>query len=188
MALHTYSLDAALAALPGFPELRGRRTRLRAPHASDADALLALYSDPDVVRYRQRPPMASRDDALGTLAEYREGFEARTRVDWMLTRRDDDTVIGTCALFDLDGLRRSAEVGYALHPAHWGRGLARDAVARVIEWGVASLGLACIDASIDPRNLASRKLLLALGFRDHAMIGGAQWLRLDQPLSPAAST
>jgi len=75
-----------------------------------------------------------------------------------------------------------------LQPAHWGRGLARDAVARVIDWGVAPLGLACIDASIDPRNLASRKLLLALGFRDHAMIGGAQWLRLDQPLSPAAST
>ena len=178
MALHTYSLDAALAALPGFPELSGRRTRLRAPRTSDADALLALYSDPDVVRYRQRPPMASRDEALGTLAEYREGFETRTRVDWMLTRRDDDTVIGTCALFDFDTAHRSAEIGYALQPAHWGRGLARDAVARVIAWGVASLGLACIDASIDPRNEASRKLLQALGFEDRVLVDGTNWLRL----------
>ena len=48
---------------------------------------------------------------------------------------------------------------------HGGRGLARVAVARAIDWGIAHLGLHRIEADIDPENDASRRLLHALGFR-----------------------
>jgi RimJ/RimL family protein N-acetyltransferase len=165
MALHTFSVDAALAALPGFPELRGRRTRLRGPREGDTDALFALFSDPRVMRYWSRPPMTTRAEASGLVAECLDNFRARTHVGWVITARDDDAAIGTCTLFHFDARNRRAEIGYALHPDHWGRGLARDAVARAIDWAVAHLRLHRIEADIDPRNDASRRLLHALGFR-----------------------
>ena len=165
MALHTFSIDDALAALPGFPELRGRRTRLRGPRESDADALFALFSDPRVMRYWSRPPMTSRDEAAGFVAECHEHFEARTHLGWVITARDDDEAIGTCTLFHFDARNRRAEIGYALRADRWGQGLARDAVSRAIAWAIADLRLHRIEADIDPRNDASRRLLHAIGFR-----------------------
>ncbi|MFO1473299.1 MAG: hypothetical protein U1F20_01650 [Lysobacterales bacterium] len=38
-------IAATLATLPAFPQLRGKRVRLRRPTESDADALFALFSD-----------------------------------------------------------------------------------------------------------------------------------------------
>lgn len=178
MRLHTYSPDAALAALPGFPELRTRRTLLRVPRAGDAATLFALYSDQAVVRYRQRPPMATPEEATALLAEFIDGFAARMRIDWMLDLRGDAAVIGTCALSAFDPARRAAEIGYALLPDFWGRGLAREAVARAIDWAIADLGLEWIDASVDPGNRRSRRLLQGLGFRERDAGEQAQWLCL----------
>ena len=165
MALHTFSIDDALAALPGFPELRGRRTRLRGPRDTDADALFALFADPQVMRYWSRPPMTAREEAVGFVEECLANFEARSHVGWVITARDDEEAIGTCTLFHFDARNRRAEIGYALRSDRWGHGLARDAVARAIDWGIAHLGLHRIEADIDPDNDASRRLLHALGFR-----------------------
>ena len=47
-------IAATLAALPAFPRLQGKRVRLRGPRADDADAVFALFADPDVMRYWSR--------------------------------------------------------------------------------------------------------------------------------------
>lgn len=155
---------AALAALPAFPALCGQRVRLRGPRADDADALFALYSDPAVMRYWSRPPMTARSEAEGLIAEILDGFGQRTMLNWMVTPRDDEAVIGTCTLFRFDPRHRRAEVGYSLRPQRWGRGLAREAVALALDWAFATLGLHRIEADIDPRNDGSRALLQRLGF------------------------
>ena len=76
----------------------------------------------------------------------------------------DDSVIGTCTLFRFEPRHRRAEIGYALRSDLWGRGLASDALALALNWGFRTLGLHRIEADIDPRNDASRKLLVRLGF------------------------
>ena len=60
---------------------------------------------------------------------------------------------------------RRCEIGYALGAAHWGRGLAQEALALALEQAFGVLGLNRIEADIDPRNLASVRLVEALGFR-----------------------
>lgn len=161
---------AALAALPAFPELCGKRVRLRGPRTDDADALFALYSDPAVMRYWSRPPMAARSEAEGLIAEILDGFGQRTMLNWMVTQRDDDAVIGTCTLFRFDPRHRRAEIGYSLRADRWGRGLAREAVALALDWAFATLGLHRIQAGIDPRNDASRTLLQRMGFVSEGLL------------------
>lgn len=172
MPLHTISIDEALAALPAFPALRSRRARLRPPEARDADALFALFSHADVTRYWTRPPMHDRVEAEGLLAEMAEAFAARSMLHWMVALPDDDRAVGTCALFRFDPQRRSAEVGYALHPDRWGCGLAVQAVALALDWGFRTLGLQCIEASVDPRNARSRRLLQRLAFDSEGLVAG----------------
>ncbi len=158
------SIADKLSALPAFPELRGARLRLRGPRADDADTVFALFSDPEVMRYWSRPPMSTRGEAEGLIAEILEAFEQRTMLNWVMVGRDNDTVIGTCTLFRFDPRHRRAEVGYALHSAHWGRGLAAEAVMLALDWAFDTLQLHRIEADIDPRNDNSRALLNRMGF------------------------
>jgi RimJ/RimL family protein N-acetyltransferase len=161
MALHTIST------LPGFPELRGLRTRLRAPRRNDGERLRELVRDPC------------------------EWFEACTaflaageRIDWVVTTRRDDDAIGTCTLYAVDSRLRFAELGYALRVDHRGRGLATDATARVIAWAGETLGLERIEAEVDEGNEASRQVLRRLGF---TAVDARRWARLRHSCFDAGS-
>lgn len=57
------------------------------------------------------------------------------------------------------------EIGYILRRSHQGRGIAREAVRRVIEHGLDDLDLRKIIADTDPDNLASNDLLIDMGFQ-----------------------
>lgn len=163
-------IPANLAALPGFPVLTGQRVRLRGPRGGDVDDLFALFSDPAVMRYWSSAPMRSRMQAEGKVEEILELFERREMLNWLIADRRDDRAIGTCTLFHFDARHRRAEAGYALRSDRWGRGLASEAVSLALDWGFRSLALHRIEADIDPRNDASRRLLLRLGFRREGLL------------------
>ena len=163
-------IAATLDALPAFPRLRGQRLCLRGPRADDADAVFALFSDPAVMRYWSRRPMAARVEAEDKIVEITEDFAARKALQWVVAARADDAVIGTCSLFRFEPRHRRAEVGYALRSGQWGRGLAAEAVALALQWGFRSLGLHRIEADIDPRNANSRRLLERLGFSSEGIL------------------
>ncbi len=163
-------IASTLASLPAFPQLQGKRVRLRGPRADDTDALFALFSDADVMRYWSRPPMTARSEAEGLIAEIGDAFEQRTMLNWMLTTRSDDAVIGTCTLFRFEPRHRRAEVGYALRSDCWGRGLAAEAATLALDWAFRALALHRVEADIDPRNEGSRKLLERLGFVSEGLL------------------
>jgi RimJ/RimL family protein N-acetyltransferase len=159
----------ALQALPGFPRLQGARVSLRGPRAEDADALFALFSDVAVMRYWSSAPMRERVQAEGKITEILEAFEERSRINWLVVDRDD-AAIGACTLFHFDTRHRHAEIGYALRSQLWGKGLAREAVSLAIDWAFRTLALHRIEADIDPRNEASRRLLERLGFASEGVL------------------
>jgi len=163
-------IAARLAALPAFPRLQGKRVVLRAPTPDDADALFALFADPEVMRYWSRPPMTARAEAEGLIGEILDGFAQRTILNWMVTSRQDGALIGTCALFRIDARHRRAEIGYSLRREQWGHGLAADAVSLMLDWAFRTLGLHRIEADIDPRNDGSRRLLGRLGFSSEGLL------------------
>lgn len=158
-------LPSLLARLPGFPVLAGQRVRLRGPAAGDADEVFALFSDPRVMRYWSSAPMQARAQAEGRIEEMLDAFARRDMIHWLVADRRGDDAIGSCSLFRFDARHRRAEVGYALRSDRWGRGLATEAVALALDWGFRTLALHRIEAGIDPRNDASRRLLERLGFR-----------------------
>jgi len=70
----------------------------------------------------------------------------------------DGQVIGKAGFWKLP------DIGYILHPDHWGQGLAGEAVSAVIDHVFASRGLHEMTADVDPDNAASIRLLERLGF------------------------
>jgi len=84
---------------------------------------------------------------------------------WGIARRDDPRVLGTCTLYHLDPPHRRAELGFALSPPHWGRGLMHEALGVVIGFAFETLDLHRLEADVDPRNDRSIRTVERHGFR-----------------------
>ncbi|WP_440026366.1 GNAT family N-acetyltransferase [Chromobacterium amazonense] len=135
--------------------VRLRIEPLREAHADelfDAFQAAALYR---FIPERPHPSLASMR------AEYREfagGAPADSGeiwLNWALRLKDGGEAIGTLqATRFADG---SQWLGYKLAPAHWGQGLASEALG----W----LAHGPLLAAVDSRHLASQRVLLKNGFR-----------------------
>ncbi|MCB0130609.1 MAG: GNAT family N-acetyltransferase [Caldilineaceae bacterium] len=152
--------------MPPFDQLTLRTPRLvlRPLAPLDAPVLLAIFSDPTVMRYWSTPPWTSIDTAHAVIAQDRsemaEGAYIRLGIEETATSR----LVGTCSLFNMMPICRRAEIGYALAAEAWGRGLMHEALRGLLGYAFATLDLNRIEADIDPRNQASAKTLERLGF------------------------
>jgi [ribosomal protein S5]-alanine N-acetyltransferase len=169
----------AIIAFAGL-RLETARLVLRPTAMSDAPALFAIHADPVVMRWWATPPWASIEMAEKRIADDLEAQHGNG--DYLrlgITRREDEAaLIGQCTLFGWQRESRRAEVGYSLAAAAWGRGLATEALRALIGHGFDTIGLNRIEADIDPRNIASARVVERLGFvkegfaRQRWIVGG----------------
>jgi ribosomal-protein-alanine N-acetyltransferase len=148
-----------------LPTLVAPRVELRWLEDADTDALFGIFSDPEVMRFWSWLPFTERAQAAELLEEIRRHFQARTLFQWGIARRSDGRVIGTTTLHRLVNADRRAEIGFALARAEWGQGLASEAVSTALAFAFETLGLHRMEASADPRNAASIRLLERQGFQ-----------------------
>jgi RimJ/RimL family protein N-acetyltransferase len=135
-------------------EILTPRLRLRPARLDDLGAMHAVLSDPRATRWWSTPA----HDNLDQTAAWLGGMIANgpDHPDFVIER--DGVVIGKA------GFWRLPDVGYILHPDHWGQGLAGEAVAAAIGHVFATRGVNDLTADVDPDNAASIRLLERLGF------------------------
>jgi len=147
------------------PELTTERLRLRALYEEDAPDLLALYSDPTVMRHWSHAPWCKAAQALAAIDESHHERASGRALHLAICLRGQQRLAGSCALFDIVPEHRRATIGYLLAQRYWGQGLGAEALKALINHGFRDLALARIEAEVDPANHASQSLLMRLGFR-----------------------
>jgi [ribosomal protein S5]-alanine N-acetyltransferase len=147
-----------------LPTLAGERVHLRWLAGRDVPAIFSVFGDPIAMRYWSTPALADERGAEVLLRDIHDRFHARTTFQWGIARRADDGVIGTVSLYQLDFAHRRSELGFALDRAHWGQGLATEAVRLAIAFAFGALDFGRLEADVDPRNLPSLRVLERLGF------------------------
>ncbi len=81
----------------------------------------------------------------------------------------DDVLVGQLTVSNVvRGVLRSAHVGYWIDQQHAGRGVTTTALALVVDHCFGPVGLHRVQADIRPENLASRRVVEKLGFRQEA--------------------
>jgi [ribosomal protein S5]-alanine N-acetyltransferase len=135
--------------------LRTARLILRRPRVTDLGDVHAMLSHPAAMRYWSTPEhetLAQTKDWLdGMIATIGAGSD-----DFLIER--EGQVIGKA------GAWRLPEVGYLIHPDHWRQGFAHEAMSAVMPHLFAQHDIPAVTAETDPRNVASQRLLLKLGF------------------------
>ena len=99
--------------MPAFDQvsLHTQRLRLRPLADADAQALMAIFSDPTVTRYWSTPPWASIDAAREMIGRDLQAMAVGEYLRLALERLQDRALIGTCTLFALHAQCRRAELG-----------------------------------------------------------------------------
>jgi len=171
--------------LDKLPQIDTPRLLLREASSDDAQALFDIYSREDVVRYWDHPAWTQISQADELIKSAQQGFADYEAFAWCVTLRESGATIGTCCLFDYSKEHKTAEIGYAFHPHHWGRGYALELMPLLLAFGFESLDLNRIHAEADPRNLASLKILLCHGFKQEGLMR-QNWIYRDEKPSDTA--
>ena len=103
---------------------------------------------------------------LQKLNEGLTGFR-RSCVLFYLQEKASGQTIGACNFHTWYLPHQRAEVGYALNNDQWKqKGYMKEALLPIIRYGFESMDLNRIEASTAPDNIASQKLLKAMGFKE----------------------
>ncbi len=145
------------------------RLRLRWLTLDDADLMLAVWNDPDFVRYVGDRGIRTLEEAREEMAESALPlYENHGFGPYRMALKHCDTPIGICGLFRRDGLE-DPDIGYSVLPAFCGKGYAFEAASAVIDYAGNDLGLRRLIAIIAPDNEPSLGLIRKLGLRFERM-------------------
>lgn len=147
-----------------FPELTTARLALRQLRAGDAANMFRLRSDPEVMRYIPRPLARNEEDALALINMYNDHIKKNEAINWAITEKGTDQLIGAIGFVAIRKEHFRAEIGYILHPDFQGKGMMKEALAALMDYGFNIMKLHSIEAIIDPDNTASAALLEKSGF------------------------
>lgn len=153
-----------------FPTLATSRLVLRQLLAKDTAAIFRLRSDERVNQFLDRPPTTSLEEASQFIQKITDGITANQSVYWVICLRENDELIGTICMWNLDEANASAELGYELSPGFQGRGIMQEALEAVINFGWTQLQLKEIQAFTHPQNIGSYRLLEKFNFRRNDLL------------------
>lgn len=143
------------------------RLVLRRPESTDAAAVFAYGSDPEVAKFADWPQLVRVEDAATALANAAQRWGSGDEYSWRVTVKPDGTAVGGVAC-SIDGHR--AELGFLLSRSLWGHGYATEAARVVFEWLRSLPGVVRIQATTDIDNVASARVLEKLGMSREAIL------------------
>lgn len=150
--------------LPTFPILTTERLVLRDLRPSDAEQVFAMRSDPLVMEYVNRPLARTIEDATALIDLITTVVAANDAVQWAITVKSDDSLIGLIGFWRMVKEHHYAELGYMLSRDHWGKGYMSEAIGAVMPFGFNTLGFHRVEAITRPENVASIRALEKNGF------------------------
>jgi len=135
------------------------RLHLRQPVEQDAEAIVAICSDWEVVRRLGRLPHPYTNDDVRFFFNHVVANEPT----WAILWRESSRLIGIVGLAPAAG-GSSAELGYYIARDHWGHGVATEAAQAIVEVGFKSFEYCKLTSCYHMDNPASGRVLAKLGF------------------------
>ena len=151
--------------LSTFPVLTTERLVLRDLRPSDAEQVLAMRSDPEVMRHVNRPLAHTIDDALALIELINSRGAAGESVHWAITVKGEEAFMGLIGFWRIVKEHHYAELGYTIAREHWWKGHATEAIASTLDYGFGTLGFHRVEAITRPQNTASIRALENNGFK-----------------------
>ena len=162
------SVAAGSSSVGRVPLIETARLRLRAHRAEDHAGCLAIWSDPEVVRYIGGQP-STTEEVWKRLLQYAGLWSLLGYGYWAVEEKAGGRYIGDIGYADFrremqPSLQGMLEFGWVLAPQAHGQGYASEAVAAITEWGQVHFPERRVACIIAPENLPSIRVAEKAGF------------------------
>jgi [ribosomal protein S5]-alanine N-acetyltransferase len=157
------------SSLISFPNLETERCWLRQATQEDAEAVFAIFSDPNVTQFHDLDTFTSLDEASGVIERRAKGFEDGRGIRWGIACKQDNHLIGSCG-FTWNKETNASEIGYELASQFWRQGIMSEVLRTILRYGFEIRGVQFVIAEIMLENIASRRLLEKLGFQSQGIL------------------
>ena len=147
------------------PTLETERLILRPFHENDVDAYTAVLQAPQVRAALHLPDDIGREQAWLGMAQWLGQWELRGTGQWALELKSSGAFVGRAGMhFPERPEWPGIEIGWALHPDHWGKGYATEAGRASVEYAFAHHDVDTLYSVILHENTASQAVARRLGF------------------------
>jgi RimJ/RimL family protein N-acetyltransferase len=144
------------------------RLLLRMPELADAEALMGILWDPEVVQKKQvtlLEPPGDLDLALKNTSDMIRHWELRGYGHWCVIEKATGHVIGCVGLYHPQRPWPGVDLGWVIHRSRWGHGFATEAARAALEWIWQHTDIDRIVSLINPDDLRSMRIAAKIGER-----------------------
>lgn len=140
------------------------RLWLREYTMDDLDALQAVISDPETMRFYPKP--YDRAGSVRWIEWCLQSYAGNGFGLWAAVWKETGGVIGDCGISmqHIDG-EDLPEIGYHVNRAYWRRGIAHEAASAVRDWGFRRLDCPALYSYMPKANLGSSAVAASIGMR-----------------------
>lgn len=158
----------------GTRTIETHRLILRPFRAEDAEDMFTGWaSDPEVTRFLTWPVHSGVEVTRSLLTAWIAGYEDGGFFNWAIEWKENGRVIGNISVVKLNEAAESADMGYCMSRAFWGRGIMPEALRAVMDYLFDTVGLNRIAACHDVRNPKSGRVMEKAGMKVEGILRGA---------------
>jgi [ribosomal protein S5]-alanine N-acetyltransferase len=153
-----------------FPELDGKRVKLI--HLDDKwlDDMFEYSSNPLLYKYFEFEPQKTFIESKNYLTRLKERNNVDTAHYWFILFKNENKVIGSFGIHDIDWRKKDGELSYGISPEYWGKGIFQEILQIVLEFLYKIRGFHRLIATTREDNYPSIKGLEKIGFIKEATL------------------
>ena len=141
------------------------RLRIREYLPSDLHAIHEYACRKEVVQFQNWGPNRLKDtqEFLAAVMSWPKQ-DPRMSYGFCIASRKDNSCMGGCGIYLNKEGHNKAKIGYILNPKFWNQGFTTEATRELARYAEEVLKIACVEATCDVRNIASKRVLEKSGF------------------------
>lgn len=147
-----------------FPVIITERLELKEITQNDTEAMFALRSNKEAMKYIPRPVATTLQDASDVIEMITTKTKNNDGINWGIFLKNNPFLLGMIGYVNLIKQNYRAEIGYMLNTNYHRQGIVQEAFTAVVDYGYDIMKLHSIEAIVHPDNIGSAKLLEKNGF------------------------
>jgi ribosomal-protein-alanine N-acetyltransferase len=148
-----------------FPVLETARLQFRQMSETSVRGIFDIRTNDTVNKYIHRIPPASIEEIEAYIIKMNDAMEKHGQcIIWAISLKGQEDCMATICYFNISEENKRAEIGFEMHPDHFGKGYMQEAIEVVMEYGFDTMKLQGLNAYAHKDNKRSIKLLEKNGF------------------------
>ena len=144
--------------------------RLREATLEDAEDLLKITNDEEVMKYYGMEPYKNIEEAEEEINWFISLFKEDKGARWVIADKNTNKYVGDVGIYDYSRQHNKAEIGFKLKKEYWKKGIMTQCIEEVLNYSFFDKNCNRVQAIVDPRNIGCKKILEKSGFKFEGLL------------------